>query len=67
MNVPLVVLLAAACAGWGLYLALRLRRRRHLVANRPRAIEESLKRAKAKQSGRRDGGATPTTPTQGDP
>jgi hypothetical protein len=49
MNVPILILLLAACAGWGLVVALRVRRRRYLVANRPRVIEESLKRAKTKQ------------------
>lgn len=48
MNV-LLILLLAACAGWGLVVALRVRRRRYLVANRPRVIGESLKRAKTKQ------------------
>lgn len=50
MNTPLLVLLLAVCAVWGLVVALRVRRRRYLIANRPRVIEESLKRAKTKQS-----------------
>jgi len=54
MNVPMLILLVAACAGWGLVVALRARRRRYLVANRPRVIEESLKRAKTKQRERDD-------------
>lgn len=45
----LVVLLLAACAGWGIVVALRVRRRRYLTTNRPRVIEESLRRAKTKQ------------------
>lgn len=49
MNALLVVLLLAACTGWAVVMAVRVRRRRYLIANRPRVIEESLKRAKTKQ------------------
>lgn len=54
MNAALVVLVLAACVGWGILVALRVRRRRYLIANRPRVIEESLKRAKTKQGGHDD-------------
>ena len=49
MSVLALILLLAACAGWGLVVVLRVRRRRYLAANRPRVIEESLRRAKTKQ------------------
>lgn len=67
LNAPLVVLVLAACVGWGIVVALRVRRRRYLIANRPRVIEESLKRAKTKQGGHDDlpGPSRPDTPPDG--
>lgn len=67
MNAPLVVLLLVACAAWGLVVALRARRRRYLIANRPLVIEESLKRAKTKQSEHDDlrGPSRPGIPPDG--
>lgn len=67
MNTPLLVLLLGACAVWGLVVALRARRRRYLIANRPRVIEESLKRAKTKQRDHDDrrGPSRPGIPPDG--
>ena len=67
MNAPLVVLLVAAGVGWGIVVALRVRRRRYLLANRPRVIEESLKRAKTKQGEHDDlpGPSVPGIPPSG--
>ncbi len=67
VNAPLVVLLLAGCAGWAVVMALRVRRRRYLIANRPRAIEESLKRAKTKQGEHDDlpGPIRPNIPPDG--
>ncbi|MEO7836802.1 MAG: hypothetical protein ABIS21_04075 [Acidimicrobiales bacterium] len=62
-----MVLLLAGCAGWAVVMALRVRRRRYLIANRPRVIGESLKRAKTKQGDHDDlpGRTRPSIPPDG--
>ena len=49
MNVPVVVSVLVVVGTWAIWTVVRIRRRNHLVANRPQVIEESLKRARAKQ------------------
>lgn len=66
-NAFLVVLLLAGCAVWGIAVALRVRRRRYLTTNRPRVIEESLRRAKTKLGEQEDppGPTLPGSPADG--
>lgn len=59
MNVPSLVVMTVIgliCAAVAL---VRLRRRRYLLANRPRVIKESLERARAKQIGQGPPGSPP--------
>ena len=63
MRALVIVVLVMVCLAWGVVALARLRRRRFLVANRPRVIKESLERARAKQ---REGDGPPGRPGSDD-
>jgi hypothetical protein len=66
VNVLVVISVLVVVGTWAIWTVLRIRRRNHLVANRPQVIEESLKRARAKQRLHRSSDPASKTPRPSD-